>query len=108
MDAERRRAKTRERVRAHRARETAAQAAERRRRDRERKRNRRAVVADPGPTVPEVPAVPIRQSETRSRIDIDPRTGMLRPPAFLGIDTHTLKPVFEDGDWRRRCGGCWG
>lgn len=81
MDAERRRAKTRERVRAHRARETPAQAAERRRRDRERKRNRRAVVAGPGPTVPEVPAVPVRQPEPAIR-----------------IDPHTLMPVYEDED----------
>lgn len=58
MDAERRRAQTRERVRAHRARETPAEATERRRRNRERMRKRRAAV----------PAVPVRQ--------IDPRTLM--------------------------------
>lgn len=70
MDAERRRAQTRERVRAHRARETPAEATERRR-NRERMRKRRAAV----PAVPEVPAVPVRQ--------IDPRT---------------LMPVYEDED----------
>ena len=74
MDAERRRAQTRERVRAHRARETPAEATERRRRNRERMRKRRAAVPAV-PAVPEVPAVPVRQ--------IDPRT---------------LMPVYEDED----------
>ena len=57
MDADERRAQTRERVRAHRARETPAEAAERRRRNREAMRKRRAEVRE----VPEGSAVPVHQ-----------------------------------------------
>lgn len=66
MDAETRRAKTRDRVRAHRARETPEKADERRRRDRERKQRRRAPADGPGETGPEPCAAPAgRPAEER-------------------------------------------
>lgn len=91
MDAERRRAQTRERVRAHRARETPEKAAERRRRNRDRMRSRRAAAA--APAVPDgMPWMPTEMIET------DPLTLTPRAPKIIGINPHTLMPVYDIND----------